>query len=157
MEREVSLVIEIGVALIAISAVIGIIWFTVFLGRDVAADATEEASSILVANQVGVLEDLKDKENVMPASAAYSILRTYSNYIPESYCNYNVSSPIVRDLVTTPSCLLEHLIGKVSLEVTDSNLGGYRVVIHHMNCDWINKNYTVSSGIKCRGCEEQGW
>ena len=71
MDKEVSMAVELGVILIAISAVIGIIWFTVFMGQGIANDASTEATLIASSTEIGVLEDLKNKENVMPASAAY--------------------------------------------------------------------------------------
>ena len=56
MDREVSTVIEISVALIAISIVIGIISFTVFMGQDMSNDVAVESSKIVSAMEVGELD-----------------------------------------------------------------------------------------------------
>lgn len=160
MDKEVSMAVELGVILVAISAVIGIIWFTVFMGQGIANDASTEATLIASSTEIGVLEDLKNKENVMPASAAYSILRTYSNIIPEYYCNnpecYHEDNPTGKiNLVKNQPSLVNHLEGMVSMEVLDCVSGGYTVIIHHQKCDWFNKSYT--KGNKCSGCNAKGW
>ena len=49
MEREISVAVEIGVTLIALSVVISIIWFTVYLGNTMANDVTIEASDIVAS------------------------------------------------------------------------------------------------------------
>ena len=57
MEREVSMVVEIGVALIALSAFIFILWVTVFMGEDMANSVGQEATNILGTTQSGALEE----------------------------------------------------------------------------------------------------
>ena len=100
MEREISVAVEIGVTLIALSVVISIIWFTVYLGNTMANDVTIEASDIVASNEVGSLEELCDTNTVMPTSAVYSLLRTYSSNIPEYRCNFH-STPTDLDLIET--------------------------------------------------------
>lgn len=159
MDKEVSMVVELGVVLIAIAAVIGIIWFTVFMGEGIANDAASEASLISSSTEMGVMEDLKNKDNVMPTSAAYSILRTYSNIIPEYYCNYKSVAKECdhskKVLLGSQPCLVNHLEGMVSMEVLDCVSGGYTVIIHHQKCDWFNKSYTKNGN--CSGCNAKGW
>ena len=153
MEREISVAVEIGVTLIALSVVISIIWFTVYLGNTMANDVTIEASDIVASNEVGSLEELCDTNTVMPTSAVYSLLRTYSSNIPEYRCNFH-STPTELDLTETQvACILQHMTGKVSLEVQRTDGGWYRVIIHHMNCDWYTNNYDNSPGApRCPGC-----
>lgn len=153
MDREISMAVEIGVVLIAISAVIGILWFTVFMGQGIANDAAAEATVVASSTETGVMEDLKNKDNIMPASAAYNILRTYSNLVPEYYCNYCNSGK--KNLLSEQPCLVNHLTGMVSMEVLDSTSGGYTVIIHHQKCDWFSKSYTKNSN--CTACNSKGW
>ena len=152
MDREVSFAVEIGVALIALSAVIAIIWFTVFMGQGVANDASTTANDILVSAEAGVMKELQMSDNVMPTSAAYSILRTYSNYIPEYVCNFHKKGSSIeakeKNLMVEAPCLLEHMEGKVSMCVEPSESGGYKVTIHHMNCDWFMSTCNCKNLIK---------
>lgn len=131
MEREVSIVVEIAVTLTAISALIGIIWFTVFMGNDLANNVSIEASELSSSIEIGTLHDLKDTETEMPASAAYSLLRTYSNYIPEFVCNCNscTKKGITQDLVNVAPCILEHLKGRVNVKVEYTDESWYKVTI----------------------------
>lgn len=137
MEREVSIAVEIAVALISVSALIAIIWFTVFMGKDMANDMTIEASELTGEVTVAALNDMCDKDNVMPASAVYSILRTYGNYIPECKC-YICENNETQNLVETQPCILNHLTGKVNLRVKVTDNGWYSVEIHHMDCEYTN-------------------
>lgn len=137
MEREVSIVTEIGVTLIALSAVIGIIWFTVFMGNLMGNEVSVEASEIVSNMEVGALNDLCDTNTILPTSAVYSILRTYGSYIPEFKCNLH-NPPKVLDLNTDAPCVLQHMTGKISLEVYKTDEGWYCAEIHHVNCNWYN-------------------
>ena len=68
MDREVSTVVELSVALIAISIVIGIISFTVFMGQDMSNDVAVESSKIVSAMEVGELEEMRHQNNIMPTA-----------------------------------------------------------------------------------------
>ena len=155
MEREVSIVTEIGVSLIALSAVIGIIWFTVFMGNTIGNEVSVEASEIVANMEVGALNDLCDVNTVLPTSAVYSILRTYGSYIPDS--NSTTDSEfrcnIGSTVDTNISCVLTHMTGKVSLEVHRTDEGWYSAEIHHVNCNWFNDSTLKREGnIRCQGC-----
>lgn len=145
MEREISVAVEIAVALIAVSALIGIIWFTVFMGKDMANSVTVEASELSGEVTVAALNDMCDKDNVMPTSAVYSILRTYGNYIPQCKCGV-CENQEVQNLLESPPCILNHLTGKVNLGVKVTDNGWYSVEIHDMNCEYSN----VTPVCKCK-------
>lgn len=134
MDREVSLTVEISVALVAICAVISIIWFTVYLGNDVANQASETGSDIVATMESSVLEELSgEDEIIMPSAAVYNVLKTYGNAIPEFYCIHcganpnNVNTSV--DLTVKNPCIIEHLSGKVHVLVKDRVYGGYKVII----------------------------
>lgn len=129
MDREVSTVIEISVALIAISIVIGIISFTVFMGQDMSNDVAVESSKIISAMEVGELDEMCHQNNVMPTAAAYSVYKTHKNVIPEYYCNICKSNKF---------CLLDHLNSKVSVQITKSEKGWYIMRIHKVDCNWFD-------------------
>lgn len=131
MEREVSMVVEIGVALMALAAFILILWFTVFMGEDMANNVGQEAGQILGTTQSGRLEELRDTYTILPTSGVYSILRGNENVIGEVQCK------ICGSKENDGSCLLGHLDGKVSLEVQFlDNYGWYKLIIHNQTCDW---------------------
>ena len=137
MEREISTAVEISVALIAISALLFIVWFTVFLGKDVANDASVVASDIVAVSEVGQLKEMCEYENIMPASAAYSILRTNSEIIGSYICKLHATvQPSVPLYAERSPCILKHLTGKVNMRVQFTNEGWFAVEIHHMNCNW---------------------
>ena len=129
MDREVSTVIEISVALIAISIVIGIISFTVFMGQDMSNDVAVESSKIVSAMEVGELEEMCHQNNVMPTAGAYSIYKTHKNVIPNYYCHICKSDKF---------CLLNHMDGKVSVQITKSEKGWYIMDIHKVDCNWFD-------------------
>lgn len=135
MEREISIAIELGVTLMALSVVILLVWFTVFIGNGMSNDMGEEASHIIGVVETGSLRDLCDVNTVLPTSAVYSLALNYSSYIPEYHCN-KCNKDI--DLNNVTPCLLQHMTGKVSLEVNPSIMGGYSFKVHHMNCNWFN-------------------
>lgn len=143
MHREVSMAIEMATALIAISALIGIIWFTVFMGKGIANDASVEASKIMSRSQVACLESLCSTTSdavpeQMPIAAVYNILRTYGKYIPEFECycdNCNKKSVIQKISEGKPPCVLNHLNTGVVECVVSKIDTGYKVVIWDVNQD----------------------
>ena len=134
MEREVSLTVEISVALVAICAVISIIWFTVYLGNDVANQSSETASEIVATMESTVLEELSSKnEVIMPSAAIYNVLRTYSNAVPEFECKICGGDAV--DLTVENPCIITHLEGKVHVLVKNRIYGGYNVIISDNTID----------------------
>lgn len=129
MDREISTAIEISVALIAISIVIGIISFTVFMGQDMSNDVAVESSKIISSLEVGELDEMCYQNNLMPTAGAYSIYKTHNAVIPEYYCHI---------CNTDEFCLLSHLSGKVSVQITKSEKGWYSMEIHENDCNWFD-------------------
>lgn len=130
MEKEVSMTIEIAVALIAISIVIGIISFTVFMGQDMSNEVAVESSKIVSAMEVGELDEMCHQNSIMPTAGAYSIYKTHKNIIPDYYCHI---------CKTDVFCLLNHLSGKVSVQITKSEKGWYSMDIHEVDCVWFER------------------
>lgn len=142
MDREISLSVEISVALIALAAFIGILWVVVDMGQDMANDASYTASDVLVAVEEGKLSELVHTHNVMPAAAVYSLLRTNGDSIPDDgvVCKIPTSKCIAKkDDAGNPNkmCILKHLEGRVSLQVELLDYGWYRLTIHEADCSWF--------------------
>lgn len=144
MEREISVAIELGVTLMALSVVISLVWFTVFVGHEISNDVSEESSLIIDVVETGALKELCDVNTIVPTSAAYSLSRNYSSFIPDYQCK-KCSKTL--DLNTEAACLLQHMTGKVSLEVNRSIKGGYSFVVHHMNCSWFSSGVCNCSSL----------
>lgn len=136
MEKEVSHAIEIGVSLIAVSAVIAIIWFTVFLGQDLKISAVNESSRIVTDLQEGVISDMVGQQNDIPTATAYGIVRSYGSIIPSSTCKICGK---VTDLTKDTPCLLNHMHGELSVEVNAVN-SWYEITIHKLDCTWYYNN-----------------
>lgn len=130
MDREVSTVIEISVALIAISIVIGLISFTVFMGQDMSNDVAVESSKIISTVEVGELDEMCHQNNIMPTAGAYSVYKTHKSVIPDYYCNICGEDTF---------CLLDHLKSKVSVQIMKSEKGWYIMRIHKADCNWFDK------------------
>lgn len=142
MEKEVSHAVEIGVTLVIMAAVIGIIFFTVFMGDSVKNDAFTFAVDTKTTVESAAIEDLyKAEQTDMPTATAYNILRRYSNSISAFYCTYCVSKgEALHDEITNLSisdnnCLARHLQGKVKLCVYRNGEGQYCVFVHDVNCE----------------------
>ena len=151
MEREISMAVEISVALIAIAAFIGILWFTVAQGGDMANSVSQESSQILGIVENGQLEGLTQRSTILPTSAVYSVIRSNERVI--SHVNCKICGRVVTDddikdsgadlqekvlEVGKGKCLQQHLSGKVSLEVQFNNiLNAYILTVHKQDCDWF--------------------
>lgn len=136
MEREISITIEIAVTLIALSALLGIVFFTVFMGKDMSNSVSLEASDMITVAEEGGIEELTSQNTILPAAAAYSLIRTKNSVIGDYNCNIGHT---VRNVVLSGGespCILKHLTGKVSLEMDLLDTGWYKVTVHYVNCTW---------------------
>lgn len=149
MEREISMAVEISVALIAIAAFIGILWFTVAQGGDMANSVSQESSQILGIVENGQLEGLTHNSTILPTSAVYSIVRKNERVISHVNCkicgrvvpsNEIIKADKVAE-VGKGKCLQTHLSGKVSLEVEFSDvLNAYILTVHNQDCAWFTSS-----------------
>ncbi len=138
MHKELSLTVEIGMALFGVSLVIFFAMFVTAIGNDVKTNSYDTANSILSEVEMGLLEDMVGQQNEMPAATAYSLIRTYGRFIPVITCHMGHASGVVKVTdggVDTP-CIKEHMTGKVYLEVTEPTVGVFNVEIHEPTCTW---------------------
>ena len=146
MEREVSSVMQIAVALLGVSALISIIFVTVFLGRGIQEDAGGALIDIKNDISLAYIEDLQRGivDTEMPSATAHNIFQTYETIIAEISCGHNGE---VRHLQTKGSCLQTNLKGRVELEFhkVDST---YIAFVHHEDCTWQTGRDT---------CNTLGW
>ena len=135
MEREVSAAILIAVALVLMSALIGLVMYTVVIGNEVRADAFESAVNLQESISSGYYDDMVGKNNIIPASAAYSLLLKGENIVTKVT---NKITGEVDEPGSIGNSILAHLRGKVSLEVTRTDSELYEITVHEEDCKWYN-------------------
>ena len=145
MEREISITVEIAVALIAVSALLGIVFFTVFMGNDISNSVSMEASNLITIAEAGSLDELVGNNSIMPASAAYSLLRSRGSLIADYNCHIGHDVLNINLSDNESPCILKHLTGKISLETEFLNTGWYKVTLHYMNCTWSTGSCNCAS------------
>lgn len=133
MERELSSTMAITVSLIAVTALLSIVFLTLSIGGTVQEGASRSLTDVSHNLSMGYIEDLYlgvvDRE--MPMATAYNILRTYEDVILESAC-YNGE---VTNLLTQGPCTGSNIRGKVQLELFKVN-GGYVAFVHTDKFTW---------------------
>lgn len=91
MENEVSAVSRIAVMLVAMAALIGIVWVTIVMGNDLKNNTYNEAS--IMVNDVGnaQMSSLSGSgETLMPKAAAYALInQSKSNVVKLEYTDNN--------------------------------------------------------------------
>jgi hypothetical protein len=136
LEREVSSTVSLGGSLVALAALLGLVFFMVFMGNGVREDAGQALSGIRDQATVNYIRDIASgaTDNEMPAATAYNILKTYSDVIEEAACGYDGT---VSNLMTEDPCIGNNLTGRVQLELQPINGGStYVAFIHGVDCNW---------------------
>lgn len=143
MEQEVSGVVKLGIALIAMAALINIVWYTVKLGGDIKLGAFNEGVEIASAVENSTLASLRCTEStVMPKASAYALLEQSSSGISKMvYNGRNITysgNKWVDDVDfdehdSVAGFLAEDITGKVRLKVAHDNIGTYVVTIDTVN------------------------
>lgn len=142
MRNEVGEVIRLGVNLHYLALVGVVLFFLLFMGYQISNDASLAASDMLGEAKVGLLEDMREEEHVIPTAALYNIVRTYDAFIPEYVCKCSVHAghhvgPYDLSAGMTP-CVLLHMTGRVSVEVGLAATTGYSVTVHDPGCTWFS-------------------
>lgn len=133
MEREISISVTIGVSLIAMAALLWIVIFTVQIGNEVKNSAIESGVDLQAALKTGQIESMSVENIVLPAAAAYQFLEINYRVIDSSVCmicgkTYGAGQ--------AGRCFLDHLTGKVSLQIIKLGSEKYQVIIHKPDCNW---------------------
>lgn len=75
MEREVSSVARLGVMLVAIAALLSIVWVTIMMGNQISGGAYEEAAKLQANLEQTQLKSLNNKDAIaIPKAAIYNLL-----------------------------------------------------------------------------------
>lgn len=143
MEQEVSGVVKLGVALIAMAALINIVWYTVKLGGDIKLGAFNEGVEIASAVENSTLASLRGTEStVMPKASAYALLEQSSSGISKMVYNgrnitYSgnkwVDDVELEEHDSVAGFLASDITGKVKVKVAHDDIGTYVVTIDTVN------------------------
>lgn len=131
MEREVSSMATLMVGILAIAAVIGIMMFTVVIGRDVQEDANEGITDVKDSISIDYVKELASGhiDSNMPAATAYNILKMYDTVIIEEASEYDDT---VRNLRVKGSVLESRLSGRVNLKIKETKNGQYMAFVYRV-------------------------
>lgn len=145
MEREVSSALSIGITLIAIAALISIVWVTVIIGNSVSVNAYNEGSKIQSKIQSSQLNSIRyEEEIVVPKAAAYNLLTQEDRYVSklhftdefgnQSIVKFGESSwestgSIVKKFTSLQDILALDMTGKVEIYVEPAGNDTFEVYV----------------------------
>lgn len=127
MHKELSMVINMGLALIAMALLLSLIVFTVSIGLNVKNYAIDKANDIERSVISGTIESLMSGDAIMPTAAAYGLLQSSVNTIIKTDCHVCGK---VNGVGAAGACLIGHLQGRVRLSITKITEGQYEVIIY---------------------------
>jgi hypothetical protein len=122
ISEGLSTLFTIVIALIAVSIVIGVIFFGLSQSRDVAALGYEQviASENISAHEV-IQTFNKWQERGMPAASCYTLLKSNPNLVRSLLCAICGGTTIG---IEVGDCIKNHIHGRVSLLLTEDEGGG---------------------------------
>lgn len=124
MEREVSTATELAAGLIMLAACLGIIIFTVFLGKSFGYSSLETMTDIEISVGSAQLSSVGEDAFLLPKAAAYSILTQNRRGVK------SVSYNGVKEPADNPTGnIAKNLRGKVTMQVSRVAQGYYDIVI----------------------------
>lgn len=143
MEREVGQAASIAITLLAISALISIVWVTLVIGNSVKINAADEGNKIRNNMATSQLKSLKNTENtIIPLAAAYNLISQESGVVNSltitdkagytSYVNFVegkwvLSGARTGSFMSLESVIADDISGKVEIEVIQSEADTFDV------------------------------
>lgn len=124
MEKEISTSVHISVALILISAVCGIVIYTIIVGNQMKQEAIDKATDMQVGVSTSQLSSLAGTTKIIPKAAAFAIIVQEEQGIRKLTYNTIESDPFdpARELAKS-------LDGKVEITVSKVEKGYYDIII----------------------------
>lgn len=175
MEREVSISTELAVILAGIAAVLGIVSFLLFVGKDIQYGASEKMMDIEDSVGYDYVVSLArgEMDNEMPAVTAYNILTKYGDIISwsanltikeadventqacrtaraENYDDADYLCSGIKNLQIHGSDIAENMKGRVQLELIPTPQNTFVAIIHPERSTW-------KSGVVDSSCETVIW
>lgn len=141
MEREVSTITMICVAMCTLAVLLSIVLYTVSVGDEVKESTYAKASDIQVNTESGTLKELRGQDKEMSIAAIFGIIQNTEDYIG----NIDVSRIMVgsgwgsgdtKD--ESMRYLQNNISGRARLAVEyDSRLGYFNLILHKTTCENI--------------------
>lgn len=157
MDREISYMTALAIALVGTGAIISLIWVTLFIGKDMQSSSTEGIVNVSNDMSINYIRSLSSGEtdNEMPTATAYNIMRTYGDIITEAACGSNGG---VTNLMAEAPCLESELKGRTSLQLMELPTGEFVALAHvvdypdpssptgYTSCNWFDKSPVTGLG-----------
>lgn len=151
MDREVASTINLATILIAISAVLLIIMYTVMVGNELKLNLIDKGVNVQAQLESSQLQSLNGKEpKVLPKAAVYTMMAKEKNYI-ESLFAYGVTYVIdskglwvdenykdmgsvegVSKYIFPEDIILNNMKGKAIIEVEKNDTGMYAIKLSEL-------------------------
>lgn len=139
MEKEVSALTMICVAMCTLAVLLSIVLYTVTIGDGVKGDTYERASDMQVNTESGTLKELRGQDKEMSIAAIFGIIQNTDDYIG----NIDVSRVMISSewgSGTTKSesirYIQNNISGRARLAVEyDANLGYFNLTLHKTSCE----------------------
>lgn len=175
MEREISISTELAVILVGVAAVLGLVSFLLFVGKDIQYGASEKMVDIKDSVGYDYVVSLANGEmdNEMPSVTAYNILTKYGDIVTwsanltvkastventhacrtaraEGYDDADYLCSGIRNLQIHGSDIAENMKGRVQLELIPTNSDTFVAIVHPERSTW-------KSGVVDSSCENVEW
>lgn len=128
MEREVSLMTELMIGLVALSAFLFIVFGTISISRSLQEDAVSTTTDVKETLSVSYLRDIErgEVDSNMPSATAYNIMTSYEDSIVAEASDFDDK---VRVVSVDSSVLETHLKGRVNIQVKEVASGQFAVIL----------------------------
>lgn len=141
MEREVSTITMLGVAMCMLAALLSIVMVTVSIGNYIKASAYEEFDGVQVKMESGALKELVNTDKEMSVAAVFGIMQNSEDYIESITYKIRYDSNgdgVIGDTDAYVDDIQKHLSGRCRLEVEHVESSGmYRLTLHQTKCRWM--------------------
>lgn len=148
MEREISDVVHMGIAMACIAAVLTLVVPNLWLGRQLASRYLSYTENINANLTDGELEYLKDRSIEIPAAGVFELVKANESYVNKMYLTYDglygtvnaTSNGDIIDPTTSRKTDVykkfeKNMNGKVKLYVVwNSAENGYDFHVHALRC-----------------------
>lgn len=133
MKNEVSDTVMMAVTVTMISIVVGIIAFTIYLGKDIGGIGINMMDKIIDDVNTGTLNELSGEVREMPTASIYSIMEGIGSKSIDKATSSNVVVRINKGVYQYLP-LMDNITGKVLVETYKLPTGLYRIIIHNNTC-----------------------
>lgn len=128
MEREVSIMTELVIGLLALSAFLFIVFGVMSISRSLQEDSVSATTDIRESLSVSYLRDIArgEVDGEMPSATAYNIVTMFESAIVAEASNFDSK---IRIVSLDSSVLETHLKGRVVMQVKEVSGGQFAIIL----------------------------